>query len=379
MFAATLAWAALAITCPQEQDRVRQHLEGAWVQLTTVEPAGLSPTQRTARAKALEVLREYIDRGEFPSNPGLPLTPIFVDDQGVRCAMGEVLERLGATAIVRHIHETRNLATIGQLADEPGLVPWLLAHGLTPEEAALVQPSYWACGPRRLASVCGGRRSTEVTSAGRARSFDGGVTELERFFGIGEAPPLRRFYSRESNRISSWPDGTVYLWSQGDWRRYLVRRGSDFVAPVDLKCGRAPAIPEALARRLISAPKSACERALLDLDPRWALYTCVDDTLELSQFSYDLCSDSGGLVAADVRSRADAQQWLDENGHADAGVDLSGYESWVTEQPGPPPITLEAPPALPLPSGCSQTPGLLSLAALLVSRRRRAPMPWGEP
>lgn len=366
-----LASGVLALTCPQEQHRVRQHLEGALAQLTTIEPAGLTETQRAHRANALAVLREYIDRGEFPSNPGVPLTPIFVDASGVRCAMGEVLAKLGGDDIVRHVQQTRNLATVGELRDEPGLVAWLTEHGLTPEEAALVQPSYEECGPWRLITACGSPFDGEPISAGLARSLDGGAVEIERL--VGSQPPatLRTFYS-------SWPDGTLYLWSTDTnrQRRLLVRRGEGFVSSLDRHCGRAATASEAVARRAIQAPQGECERALLEVDPRWVLYTCIRYGMAGDRPRYsELCSDTGTLVADEVQPRATAQAWLEANGHGDAGVDLSGYDAWATEQPGPPvvgTITLDAPPALPLASGgCSQTAGALSLAALVVFARRQ--------
>lgn len=370
MFSAALVSVALALTCPQEQHRVRQHLEGALAQLTTIEPAGLTETQRAHRAHALAVLREYIDRGEFPSNPGVSLTPIFVDARGTRCAMGEVLAQLGGEDIVRHVQQTRNLATVGELRDEPGLVAWLTEHGLTPEEAALVQPTYQQCGPRRLMTACSDW-DHEVTSSGVARSQDGGAIAIEQLTGTAPPPPRWRTFD------SSWPDGTLYLWSadRNSRPRLLVRRGPDFVSSLDAKCGRAPAVSEQVARRVISAPKAECERTLVGLDPRWALFTCVSFASGGDRLPYDdLCSASGALVADEVQPRSTAQAWLEANGHGDAGVDLSSYDTWATEQPGPPvvgPITLDAPPALPLASGCSQTPGALSLAALVVFARRQ--------
>lgn len=368
-----LASGVLALTCPQEQHRVRQHLEGALAQLTTIEPAGLSETQRAHRANALAVLREYIDRGEFPSNPGVPLTPIFVDARGVRCAMGEVLAKLGGEDIVRHVQQTRNLATVGALRDEPGLVAWLTEHGLTPEEAALVQPSYSDCGPRRLLSACG-KWDEVVSGSGLARSVDGGAVDIERTLGAGPIPTL---WPEPS---SSWPDGTLYLWSTSSQRRFLVRRGPEFISNLDRSCGRPARVTDADAPRAIRAPKAECERVLLDADPRWALFTCVQYSLGgVGRWAHaDHCSDSGALVADEVQPRATAQAWLDANGHGDAGVDLTGYDAWATEQPGPPvvgPITLDAPPALPLASGgCSQTPAVFSLAALVffVRRQRRS-------
>ncbi len=373
MISTTLASLVLASTCAQEQDRVRQHLEGALAQLTTIEPAGLTEQQRAHRANALAVLREYIDRGEFPSNPGVPLTPVFVDARGVRCAMGEVLAKLGGEDIVRHVQQTRNLATVGELRDEPGLVALLTEHGLTPEEAALVQPTYEYCDLERLTAVCGDR-DEPVTVAGRARrSVDGGAEVLERFVGNDPPRPLPVF---------SWPEGTTYFWNASrsgrNFRpRYLVGRGKTYVSPLDRQCGAAPVVSEEVARRLMLEPSEQCSRSLLALDARWALASCgwsFDGSGR--PFGAGLCSDSGALRTDMVMSSRDlAQRLLEEKGFGDAGVDLSNYDTWMTEQPGPPilePITLDAPPALPLPSGgCSQTPGVIGPMALVFFARRQ--------
>ncbi len=379
MLTSTFVSLALAWTCPEEQHRVRAHLEGAYTQLTTSEPTGLSATQRQARGRALEVLREYIDRGVFPHNPGHPLTPIFVDASGTRCAMGELLARRGGNAIVEHVRQTRNLATVGVLADEPGLVEWLEANGLTPEEAALVQPTYVACIPERLVNVCGFLSPTVPGAAsGLARvGLDGGAVDLERFAGFSAIPALNR-----SARSANWPVGTTYLWAEAPFDgRTLAKRGPAFFSRIDRRCGAPPTLTERDARAVMQLQGEECMRALLALDGRWAMSLCSISrgSQLLRLWGEDSCDDEGALRAEWVGSQGAAQAWLDENGFADAGVDLSNYDAWVRERPGPPvlePIVLEAPPPLPLQPGCSEAPGLAVLATVISlawTRRPRAP------
>jgi hypothetical protein len=377
MLTSTVVSLVLTWSCAAEQQRVRTHLEGAYTQLTTEEPAGLTPTQRSRRLQALAVLREYIDRGQFPKNPGLGLTPLFVDEDGTRCAMGEVIARLGGESLVEHVRQTRNLATVGVLADEPGLLEWLSSHGLTPEEAALVQPTYLRCDVERLLSVCG--QSDEGFDGGslvtaRVQS-DGGVFELERSGGEGKAPPLVFSW-----RSPEWPAGTVYLWASARFGgRVLVQLGSTFRSRIDGWCGAAPVLTPAEARAVLGLPRQACMRALLQKDPRWALGVNSwinvrgEGTRSWGDF---ICDEAGALRAEFVGSRECAESWLKVSGFADAGVDLSDYDRWLTERPGPPvlePITLEAPPALPLHGGCTVLPSTTAawLIVLLLARRRR--------
>jgi hypothetical protein len=378
MWTSTFVSLALAWTCPEEQQRVRAHLEGAYTQLTTSEPTGLSTTQRQARARALQVLRKYIDRGVYPHNPGHPLTPIFVDASGTRCAMGELLAKLGGHAIVEHVRHTRNLATVGVLADEPGLVEWLTENGLTPEEAALVQPAYSACIPERLFNACGLLSPTMPGAAsGLARvGPDGGAIELERLAGTSAIPSLNG-----SARSANWPVGTTYLWAEASsGGRTLAKRGPAFLSRIDRRCGAPPTLTERDARAIIQLQGEACMRALLALDGRWAVSLCsIRASPPLRRWGDDSCDEEGALRLDSVGSQAAAQTWLDENGFADAGVDLSNYDAWVRERPGPPvldPIVLEAPPALPLQSGCSEAPGLAVVAmvvSLACTRRRTSP------
>ena len=107
---------------------------------------------RLVRALLLGELARYRREGVFPRNPGLPRTPIFVDAQGTRCAMAHLLEVGGEHALVDRIARERNLAYVPELADEPRLIAWLAAAGLTVAEAAAIQPEY--CGTNSDC-VCG--------------------------------------------------------------------------------------------------------------------------------------------------------------------------------------------------------------------------------
>jgi hypothetical protein len=130
-----------------------RHLHGAERAARSAGHRSLDPLTRVVRALLLDELARYRRRGVFPSNPGLAKTPIFVDARGTRCAMAHLLELGGERALVETIARDRNLAYVRELADEPRLLAWLRAAGLTLEEAAAIQPEY--CAPYAYC-ICGG-------------------------------------------------------------------------------------------------------------------------------------------------------------------------------------------------------------------------------
>jgi hypothetical protein len=65
-----------------------------------------------------------------------------VDAAGTRCAIAHLIEAAGEGALVAEIARTRNNAWVREPADDPRVVAWLDANGLTLEEAARIQPSY---------------------------------------------------------------------------------------------------------------------------------------------------------------------------------------------------------------------------------------------
>ena len=124
--------------------RIRHHLEGAETLLHGRDLSTLTVTQRAARSRRIAELRAYRERGAFPHNHRLPgrRTPVVVDEHGTRCAMAYLIEQSGQRELVARIAETRNLARIRDLADEPELIAWLDRNGVTLAEAARIQPEY---------------------------------------------------------------------------------------------------------------------------------------------------------------------------------------------------------------------------------------------
>lgn len=127
----------------QEVDRVTTHIARAEALAATRDLSKLTHVQRVIRQLLLRVLAEYRAAGRFPINRERPdMTPSFVDATGTRCAMAHLLEHGGESELVAKIARERNFAYVKELADEPRLLAWLEAAGLTVEEAAAIQPGY---------------------------------------------------------------------------------------------------------------------------------------------------------------------------------------------------------------------------------------------
>src|SRR5262245_54721542 len=155
-------WGARIVTeRDREVERVRivEHLARVEGQLRAADVTALPVARQAARARNLDLLREYRQRGIFPHNHVAldRRTPVFVDEHGTQCAVGYLIARSGRSDLTRRIARTRNLATVAQLADDEELKRWLVEAGLSPVEAAMVQPAY---GPGRDYNV--GSTASEV-------------------------------------------------------------------------------------------------------------------------------------------------------------------------------------------------------------------------
>jgi len=124
--------------------RLRAHFDSVDTELRSRELATLSASQRVERTRLIGWLREYRNAGRFPINDRFPnrMVPFFRDSRGTLCAMAYLIARSGRTEIVDRIAAERNNAYIAQLTDDPALVSWLAASGLSVSEAARIQPEY---------------------------------------------------------------------------------------------------------------------------------------------------------------------------------------------------------------------------------------------
>jgi hypothetical protein len=144
-----------------EVARVSSHIAGAEREVAARRPRRLPRLKRMARALLLRELRAYRRANVFPKNRDFRRpTPYFIDADGTRCAMAHLMELGGAATLVARIARERNNAFVSELADEPALLAWLDAAGLSVAEAARIQPTYCA---DEVTALCG-RPGASVTA-----------------------------------------------------------------------------------------------------------------------------------------------------------------------------------------------------------------------
>lgn len=128
-----------------ERARVQGHLRFAHDLLARVDTSGWPIALRAARARNLGRLARYADAGVFPYNDDHPDAhrPTFVDRDGALCAVGALLAADRGRAAAARIAASHKYSFIAQI-DDGELAMWQQQSGLTPDELALIQPSYRA-------------------------------------------------------------------------------------------------------------------------------------------------------------------------------------------------------------------------------------------
>lgn len=121
--------------------RARAHYRAAERELRAADVSGLTVAQRAARARALDALHAYEVRGEFGRNADFPESrmPYFVDGDGRRCAVAEILHATGEDPVVARVARTANHAWVADLGEDAEFRSWLDRTGLTFTEAARIQ------------------------------------------------------------------------------------------------------------------------------------------------------------------------------------------------------------------------------------------------
>ncbi len=138
---------------------VHAHLTAVEGELVAADTTHLTPALRARRAAFVKTLATYRDRCEFPQNTLAPdrLVTVFVDKtngQDIHCAVGFLMATDGHSDLVERIHNTRNTATIWELANDPEVAAWVAGSGLSLHEAARIQPAY--CSDRGGTCLCMG-------------------------------------------------------------------------------------------------------------------------------------------------------------------------------------------------------------------------------
>ncbi|HVS17255.1 MAG TPA: HEAT repeat domain-containing protein [Planctomycetota bacterium] len=127
---------------PAEQTaRNRAHYARVVQELSAADVSGLEASRRAERARLLDVLRAYNERADFGRSSAFPgaRMPHFVDDEGRRCAVAELLHACGEDSLVERVRTRANHAWVVDLGEDPSLEAWLDRCGLTLWEAARIQ------------------------------------------------------------------------------------------------------------------------------------------------------------------------------------------------------------------------------------------------
>ncbi|MCR9159512.1 MAG: Kazal-type serine protease inhibitor family protein [Nannocystaceae bacterium] len=148
---------AKSILGQRQADRVRieAHLERVEAELRARDVSTLSPVLQKQRAANLDRLHAYRLAGVFPHNDDFigQRVPYFIDDDGVRCAVGHLVVESGHADVAEEIRAQENNALLEDMT-HPALPGWIAASGLTAQECAMIQPSYCGCAGE-FEPVCG--------------------------------------------------------------------------------------------------------------------------------------------------------------------------------------------------------------------------------
>src|SRR5262249_48902580 len=131
-----------------EVERIRTHL--AYVDHL------LRARHSPARDAALATLERYLARGEVPRRTDDAYAgrrPRFIDDRGVRCAVGEMIWDSGDPALALALDRDHEYAYVRDM-HSPALAAWADAHDFTLDELAMIQPAYTA-PPNRVSTQRG--------------------------------------------------------------------------------------------------------------------------------------------------------------------------------------------------------------------------------
>jgi hypothetical protein len=90
------------------------------------------------RAELIGWLHDYRVAGVYPADARGNPTSVFVDANGVRCPMAELVHKSGRDDLVNAVRQEGNGVRLADVHTGP-LHDWMLASGLTQEEIAMVQ------------------------------------------------------------------------------------------------------------------------------------------------------------------------------------------------------------------------------------------------
>lgn len=132
------------VTFKNDIERIHLHLSLVTRHLKSQNSDHFTSVQLKRRASLLDSLQEYADNRTFPVNKyHNSRTPYFIDESGVHCAVGYLIQKSGQEELAQRIRREHNYDYIRDIKT-PGVAEWASSHGFLLEELAWIQPTYQA-------------------------------------------------------------------------------------------------------------------------------------------------------------------------------------------------------------------------------------------
>lgn len=134
----------------EEVFRIQTHLAYVEAKLRSADISHLNEDQLRNRIFVIDLLHNYWQLGQFPSNNAYPeRRPCFIDAEGNICAVGYLIAATGGRDLAESINDRFQYEYLVDM-DEPILAEWAENYGLSLEECAMIQPTY---GPPPQAAI----------------------------------------------------------------------------------------------------------------------------------------------------------------------------------------------------------------------------------
>jgi hypothetical protein len=167
-------------TKPLAEHQLQQfHLQETELLLRSRNVSQLSPSLKKQRAKNLDILHSYWQRGLFPVNEMHEgRQPYFIDKVNTYCAVGYLMQKTGGDAIAKEIKATQNFSYLLDI-HHPKLMNWVVHSGLSLDELALIQLPYFGPAPCLVTEMHYNNTGTDVNEYIEIRqAFSGATTML---------------------------------------------------------------------------------------------------------------------------------------------------------------------------------------------------------
>ncbi len=163
-----------------EHQLIQTHLQQTENLLRSRDVSQLSPALQKQRAKGLDILHEYWNRGLFPINEKYEgRQPYFIDAVNTYCAVGYIMQHTGGDDIAKEIKATQNFSYLMDI-HHPKLMSWVAHSGFTLEELALIQVPYAGVAPCLVTEMHYNNIGTDVNEFFELRQALGGYLMFDK-------------------------------------------------------------------------------------------------------------------------------------------------------------------------------------------------------